>query len=386
MGDKTPRTILTVDDEDAVRWSIKTYLEDCGYRVLEAKNGRAGLEVFERERPDLVLADLRMPEMNGIDLMQAILALSPQTPVIIVSGTGVISDAIEAIRLGAWDYVLKPIRDMAVLSHRIDRSLERARLRQENEEYQRHLEQTLRRLRENEEAGRMVQMRLLPPASCTFGPYSMTREIIPSAYLSGDFVDYFDVNDDHVSFYTADVSGHGVSSALITVLLRSFMRNALDRYLHQVDDVVLQPGPLLGRLNTELLEQDLAKHATVFYGVLNLTENTLAYSSGGQFPLPFLWHDGKAGRIRGTGPAVGLFPFARYRTVEKPLPGDFFAAIFSDGVLDVLPQQGLESKQHYLGTLGSAARIESLMAKLRTGKTLPDDITVLTIRRGDCHE
>jgi phosphoserine phosphatase RsbU/P len=386
MVDTKRQTILTVDDEDAVRWSIRFYLEDCGYRVLEAEDGRAGLEIFERERPDLVLADLRMPEMDGLELLREILASSPQTPVIIISGTGVLSDAIEAIRLGAWDYVLKPIRDMAVLGHTINRSLEQARLRRENQEYQRHLEQTLRRLRESEEAGRMVQMRLLPPASCTFGPYSMTREIIPSAYLSGDFVDYFDVNDDHVAFYTADVSGHGVSSALVTVLLKSFMRNALERYRHQVDDVLLQPGPLLGRLNTELLEQNLPKHVTLFYGVLSVTDNTLAYSSGGQFPLPFLWHDGKADRIRESGPAVGLFPFAKYRTVHASLPPEFLAAIFSDGVLDALPQQGLEPKQEFLESLGSAARIESLIAEFRTNKVLPDDVTVLTIRKGGSHE
>lgn len=137
-------TALIIDDEPLVRESIAAYLEDSGFITLEAEDGRAGLEVFRRERPDIILVDLRMPKVDGLDVLAAMSKESPETPVIMVSGTGVLTDAIEALRLGAWDYVLKPIQDMAVLEHAVCKALERARLLVENRKYREHLEREIR--------------------------------------------------------------------------------------------------------------------------------------------------------------------------------------------------------------------------------------------------
>ncbi len=137
---KTP-TILTIDDEENIRDSFRMFLEDYDYQILEAKNGREGLEIFAQEAPDLVLCDLRMPEVDGLEVIETIKKQSPDTPIIVVSGTGIIADAIEAIRCGAWNYLLKPIQDMPVLLHAINQALERSRLIVENRAYQEHLEE-----------------------------------------------------------------------------------------------------------------------------------------------------------------------------------------------------------------------------------------------------
>jgi PAS domain S-box-containing protein len=147
--DHTKPLILTIDDDSSIRVSIRNFLEDYEYRVLEAENGRIGVEVFERENPDLVLVDLRMREMGGLDVLSRISSLSPDTPLVVVSGTGVIGDAVEALHQGAWDYLLKPIEDMSVLLHAVEKSLERANLIRENRRYQQHLEEeVLRRTNE----------------------------------------------------------------------------------------------------------------------------------------------------------------------------------------------------------------------------------------------
>ena len=136
-----PITILTIDDEPSIRQSFRFYLEDLGYRVLEAEDGAVGLELIAEDRPDVVLVDLRMPEVDGLEVLASVQANEPDLPVIVVSGTGVITDAIEALRLGAWDYLIKPIPDLQVLEHAINMALERSRLRRENASYQQHLEQ-----------------------------------------------------------------------------------------------------------------------------------------------------------------------------------------------------------------------------------------------------
>lgn len=132
--------LLSIEDDYHVRRSIVHYFEDNNYQVFEADNGRQGLDLFQLAGPDVVLVDLRMPGLDGLDVIQAMVQRSPDTPIVVVSGTGVIDDAIKAVRAGAWDFVTKPIEDMAVLEHAVNKVLERARLLRENRDYQSHLE------------------------------------------------------------------------------------------------------------------------------------------------------------------------------------------------------------------------------------------------------
>ena len=135
-----PLKILAIDDEPVVRDSIAAYLEDSGFEVLQAGDGQEGLQKLREAAPELILLDLRMPEMDGLEFLEIMKQEAPDTPVIVVSGTGVLQDAIEALRAGAHDFVTKPILDMAVLEHAVKGALERARLRSENLRYREHLE------------------------------------------------------------------------------------------------------------------------------------------------------------------------------------------------------------------------------------------------------
>lgn len=151
-------TILVVDDEEPIRQTVGFYLEDNDYNVLGAENGRVALEIFQQKKPDLVLVDLRMPEMDGLDVLSQITKQSPDTPVIVISGTGIIADVVEALHLGAWDYLVKPIEDMSVLLHAVHKALERTRLIRENREYSQQLEEKVRiRTAQLETANRELQ-------------------------------------------------------------------------------------------------------------------------------------------------------------------------------------------------------------------------------------
>jgi signal transduction histidine kinase/DNA-binding response OmpR family regulator len=132
--------ILTIDDEQAVRDTICAYLEDYNYTVFVAKDGQNGLDVLKTHQIDLVLVDLRMPELDGIGVLSHIQKEMADLPVIVISGTGEISDVVKALRLGAWDYILKPIADMTILLHAVEKSLERAHLLKINKQNQSDLE------------------------------------------------------------------------------------------------------------------------------------------------------------------------------------------------------------------------------------------------------
>ncbi len=136
----TRLSVLIIDDEPIVLESVSVYLEDSGFRTFQAENGREGLATFREARPDIVLVDLRMPEIDGLEVLAAVTAEAPDIPILVISGTGDMQDVLEALHRGAWDFVTKPIQDMAVLEHAVRKALERVRLRMENRRYRVHLE------------------------------------------------------------------------------------------------------------------------------------------------------------------------------------------------------------------------------------------------------
>ncbi len=154
--------ILVIDDEPALLRSITAYLEDSGFVAYGAEDGKQGLDLFYRETPDLVLTDLHMPALGGLEVLSTIKKRAPDTPVIVISGAGELNDAIEALRLGARDYITKPVSDLAVLEHAINKALEHKKLLEENKSYAQHIEHNLKVLEEDQAAGRRVQRSLLP--------------------------------------------------------------------------------------------------------------------------------------------------------------------------------------------------------------------------------
>jgi sigma-B regulation protein RsbU (phosphoserine phosphatase) len=108
-------TVLVIEDDPQYRMTLTAYLEDSGYTVLEAADGLEGLEVFTRARPDIVLTDLRMPKLDGLEVIAAVKARSPSTPVIALTGRRDRLAEENALRLGAWRCLSKPIEDLSVL-------------------------------------------------------------------------------------------------------------------------------------------------------------------------------------------------------------------------------------------------------------------------------
>lgn len=137
--DKTP-LVLTVDDEEGILRSIERILLQQGYRVAAFGNPRDALQSIRAEAPDLMVVDLHLPEMDGIQLMQAARTIGQDTEFVFVSGTGTIESAVEAIKQGAYDFIEKPF-DRTDLVKVVRKALERHRLLRENRELRDRLEQ-----------------------------------------------------------------------------------------------------------------------------------------------------------------------------------------------------------------------------------------------------
>lgn len=388
----TSAKLLIIDDDEVVRTSLAAYLEDSGFNVLQAGNGLQGLQVFEQEHPDLIICDLRMPQVDGLELIRRINQLETDTPVIVVSGAGVMSDAVEALRLGAADYLIKPLEDLAVLEHSVRRALDRHALRLENQRYReeleaanRELQASLHLLQEDQNAGRQVQMNMLPVTPWTVDGLHFAHQIIPSLYLSGDFVDYFRVDERRIAFYLADVSGHGASSAFVTVLLKFMTTRLLYESRRGGTLPEFKPSEVLGHINRGLINCKLGKHVTMLGGVIDEESGKLTYSIGGHLPLPVLYSEGQAHYLTGRGLPVGLFEEASYEDQVMDLPASFSLTLMSDGILDLLPGDTLKEKEAALPEIvqaagGSLDGLKKAFGLANLGD-MPDDIALLVLSR-----
>lgn len=280
------------------------------------------------------------------------------------------------------------------------------------------LQQSMESIREDLEAGRHLQYKMLPEKRMEIGEYQFSRALLSSSSLSGDFLDYFEINENAIGFYIADVSGHGISSAFFTVLLTNFMHTFLRRYRFEQNMTILKPALLLRELNKQFLQENLGKYLTMFYGIINRKERKLAFSNAGQFPYPIVysrtnismnlirdWQTddsplgtkygpidleldfsrGRSARIQSKGPPLGLFIEAKYREFELRLPDEFLLLMISDGILETLKEESLEKKLAFLDTIVNSLDIEisEILEKLSLDNetSIPDDITFLMIKR-----
>jgi serine phosphatase RsbU (regulator of sigma subunit) len=383
--------ILTIEDDPVIRKNIVAYLEDCGYEMLEASDGQQGLELFREKQPELVLCDLRMPKIDGLDVLQEITRASSDTPVIIVSGAGMIDDAIQALKRGAWDYVTKPISNMQVLEAAVDRAMGKARLIKQNLAYQlklervnRELSDALMQLQANQQTGRELQARLLPVEHQVFGDLVFRHRLYPAMQLSGDFVDYFAIDKGHIGFYMIDVSGHDTGSAFVTVIVKTLMSQMHDA-LEDGDDTILAPDRTLQRLNDELFRHNLDKYITMFYGVIDVTANRMFISNGGHYPKPLLYGDSRVRIIDTKGRPVGLFDDTRFINSEIMLPRDFLLLIISDGIFELMPDKS--NKECYDNLVSNVNSTDMSFEELinvigmADASRLTDDLAMLAVSR-----
>lgn len=248
------------------------------------------------------------------------------------------------------------------------------------------LQHSLAELEAGEKAGKQVQFKMLPPAIFNYAEYQFSHVLYPSEFMSGDFVDYFCVDEHNVVFYIADVSGHGVASAFVTVYLKRFISSRLERYQRNSSASVVDPAAVLTELNKELLKDKIGKYIALFYAVLDTQTAELTYANAGAFPWPLLLQQQGQQQhyLELKSTPVGMFDFASYHNQHLVLQQNSSLVLCSDGILDLLPQQNTEQKLQYLLQQSYQHRdIASLLQALAIDpeQQLPDDLTILKLTR-----
>lgn len=339
-----PPTILVVDDTPTNLSVLVGILEGSGYRILVARNGRAALEIARRTRPDLMLLDVAMPEMNGFEVCRALKqdAATSGTIVIFLSALGEVSDKISGLELGAADYITKPFQSEEVLA-RVRGQLLRNQL-------ERDLRLSRDRLAEEMRSAGEMQRLLLPRTLPGDGSVTFTAHYRTSLQAGGDYYDVLSLEAGRVGVFVADVSGHGARAAIIMAMMRTLLHSSISR----LDD----PAQVLDKMNCHFAYlRETSLFATALYTVIDPVAGRMQIACAGH-PAPLLIREGQPISPLSCDGTTPLFMFD-LKTVPQSdhelQPGDRLV-FYTDGITERQTIAGdMFGLERLVETLASAA-------------------------------
>jgi serine phosphatase RsbU (regulator of sigma subunit) len=369
-----PLRVLVVDDDPGINGLLAARMEARGYAVETASNGVEALERIAAAPPDFMLLDVSMPELGGLEVLDAIRAGQLDIAVVMTTAFGSEQIAIEALRRGADDYLRKPFEPHELRAV-VERTASRLLLRRQNEELRRQLDAELARAAE-------IQAGLLPTTPPRLPGYQLAARCLPAREVGGDFYDWdWQPDADALTITLGDVMGKGVPAALLMATARAALRAVA------LDQPPARAVALVERALTGDLER-AGSFVTLLHARLELPANRLSFVDAGHGHAFVLRADGTAAALapRGLPLGVGIsLGVAETRdagalTLE---PGEALV-LYSDGLLDACPAAALDQPA-LVGALRDARSAEEMAARLvalaeRAGP-LPDDLTVMVLRR-----
>jgi sigma-B regulation protein RsbU (phosphoserine phosphatase) len=389
--------ILIVASDLDLKHKITQHYASRHFHVTATNDPLHALDFLTNAVVNLVLFQYRLKDPTLTALLQDMLEKCAEVPLIVLTKIDSIECITNMLRLGVTDVFDLPLDSMHELDQSVKRHVQRSALFYENLQYRQELElvhqqvnNNLAELQQDQIAGRLIQQRMMPAEECSINGLSMNRYMKSSLYLSGDFIDHIRLDDDRVLFYLADVSGHGASSAFLSVLLKNITNRLTREYLESDDNSVISPATVVAQINSELLDFDIDKHMTVFMGMLDLSSHLLTYCVGGHLPMPLLSQNDQVEYLPGLGSGlpVGLFDDAQYTDLTEQLEEDFKLLLSSDGIFEILPSDQLEDKEEQLRQVLQQcdSRLDGLVGSLEIDSldSVPDDIALLSIC-GEAH-
>lgn len=399
-------TVLVVDDESAIRRAlVYTLQQNNEYEVLEAADGVEAQTVLDSRAVDVVITDIVMPRLDGLGLLAWAQEHCPGPAWLVLSGLGTFDGAVKALKLGAYDFVTKPLASVEGFMTSVRNALTQKRLEAEGEQLRRELEASNAALRRHvsdleraygvlrqqartieQDFGRAerIQRALLPQHAPSVPGMSTEALYRPSHFVGGDLYGIEQVADDLVAVYIADSAGHGVSAAMLSVLLKQ-------RIALSAGGALRQPSEVLSSLNHDLFPECNASglFVTAALALVDPKRLVAVVASAGHTPVLHVRPNGGYTAIGRTGPALGLTPNASYedRVIELR-PGDRML-FFTDG-LTYGRADGIERERWLAEEISrqepEARSLRDLidrLAEAQVGAPAEDDVTLLLVRIGD---
>jgi len=379
MDNPSDGCLLVVDDDKVNRLMLGRYLVQQGHPVTYAENGRQALEILRTQPVEMVLLDIEMPEINGYQVLEQVVA-DPhlrEIPIIVTSALEEIDSVVKCIEMGAEDYLTKPVNQV-LLKARINASLDKKHLRDQRT-------RLLRRLEREMEIARQTQQSILPDHLPEHHRYDFGALMLPARAVGGDFYEFIPIDSEHLGVVIGDVADKGLPAALFMALTYSLMSMAALQTDSPVETIL--------NVNQHLLNMNASgMFVTLLYGILNFSTGQFHYARAGH-PLPVVIDsDGQMTNIpTKLGQPLGLFKDVALDEQSFTIPAGGMMLLFSDGLNEACDNQRNEfgyprlySTLSLQGDKPAQAICEQLWQAVQThtGFSPPqDDFTTVVIKR-----
>ena len=392
--------ILVVDDDEANRESLSRRLRRRGYDVDVAVDGQTALAAIDAGDFDLILLDVMMPGISGLEVLTRLRRTRPPTdlPVIMATARDASENVVEALNLGANDYVTKPL-DFPVVLARTATQIELRRrireveaLREDLARRNADLEAAAERTRGELRMAAGLQRTFLPTGNPADDRLDLAWRFLPCEGLAGDGLNALRLDAEHVGLYLFDVSGHGTAAALTAVAASRMLAPAhlsatllIDR---EAGGAVVPPAEVVAQLDERFpFTLGTSQFLTMFYAVLHLPSRRLAYASAGHPPALHVRPDGSIQQLDSTGPPVGFGERCEERAVDLRAGSRLW--LYSDGVIEAgVPERDQFGVERLVALLADgrgkdlAANLDAVQRALdawRGGRPANDDVSILAV-------
>ena len=373
------KKVLVVDDEEGIRRDLTFILEDEGYVPMAASSGFEALATLEDQRFDIVITDLMLPDLGGMEVLRRIKEDYPETMVVMITAHGSEEKAVEAMKSGADDYFPKPF-DPEEMLMKLTKAMEMRRLKDENRLFHQRLEMEL-------DVARKIQQSLLPRQIPSITGIDICTFSQPAKQVGGDYHDLIELPSGRLGIAVGDVSGKGMAAALLMANVQASLR----RY----SESAYSPKEIIHRINNSLCPicEHIEEHRfiTLFYGILELESRTLIYSSAGHnYPLVFREGGNVRQRLESTGLPCGITEDTLYDEAQIELRSGDTALFYTDGITEamnpdeeILGEEGLMnivSENLPLDSASLVSNVHKELVEFVGNATQYDDLTLMVLK------
>lgn len=403
--------VLVVDDNDLVVQTVADLFRQRGDHCTGVQSAASALQQLQDNLFDLLLSDMVMPGMDGLELIRRARVLQPALVCILMSGLGTRRDIISALQIGVFDFMDKPVPDAASFNMIIDRAAERSRLihernallenlKQQNVKLEfslQRLHEAFGQLRQQEEEleldlqrAQQVQRRFLPTAFPQQPGLDCFAYFGPCEQVGGDFFGSFPLPGGRTVVYLLDVAGHGVGAAIVTVTLRELMRA---RHRQDPEGVLFgNPADVLAFMNEAVIEEqfDPPVLVTMIYAVFDPGVSQVCFAGAGH-PAPLcVARNGAARPLEVHGAVLGAKNSSTYRQTQMPFAEGDTLLFYSDGLTEArdsagrefTPERLWETLRDQQGACAAdiGAALETTWTRFLEGTAPIDDMTFIVVR------
>lgn len=274
------KQILVVEDEPVFRSLLDSWLTSLGADTLLAGDGIDALDKMVDGTPDLLICDLDMPRMNGLELIEALRNNGDQTPILVISGTDNMSDIARALRLGVQDVLLKPVNDLNRLRETVFACLYPHMFNSRVEEEERLFEDWDALVSDPYAAAKLLQ-KLQPPVQQVISHCKINYRQLVSADQPGLVLDIAPLSDDELAFYCLDVTRADDNGVLAALLLRALFNGLLQDQLARHNQRLPELSALLKQVNQLLRQANLPGQFPLIVGYYHSEQKNLILVSAG---------------------------------------------------------------------------------------------------------